>query len=147
MLVEPFEIGHRIRDIVEMSDGRLLLKTDDSYLIYIQPVDSSRFDDYEPSVRGKFLATQCQGCHTFKKGGASGIGPNLYQIVGRPIAAQEDFTYSPALKAIGGRWTTSELEKFLKNPNLFAPGTEMQVNSSLTKEQIASLVAYLETLQ
>lgn len=146
VLIEPFEIGHRIRDIVEMHDGRIALKTDDSHIVYIEPVGTDSFDNYEPAVQGKFLATQCQGCHTFDRGGAAGIGPNLYQIVGRKVAADGNFTYSPALQAVEGEWTPEKLKQFLTDPSQFAPGTDMLTSSSLTEEQVSSLVAYLETL-
>ena len=147
VLVETLRIGHRIRDITESSDGRIILKTDDDLLIFIQPVNFRKFDDFELSVRGKYLATQCQGCHTFNRGGALGIGPNLYQVIGKPIARKDNFEYSPALKAVGGRWTTEALLRFLKDPESFAPGTAMQTNASFTDEQVSSLVAYLETLR
>ena len=113
----------------------------------IQPIDASKFDDFDPWVRGKFLARQCRGCHTFDRVGASGIGPNLFQVVGRSVASKTDFKYSPGLVAVGGRWTADSLERFLRNSNSFAPGTAMQTISSLTDEQILSLVAYMETLQ
>jgi glucose/arabinose dehydrogenase len=34
---EPIPIGHRIRDIAEMADGSIVLKTDDNFLVYIEP--------------------------------------------------------------------------------------------------------------
>jgi hypothetical protein len=34
---EPIPIGHRIRDIAETADGRIVLKTDDNFLVYIEP--------------------------------------------------------------------------------------------------------------
>jgi cytochrome c len=128
-------------------DGRLVLKADDDLLITIQPVDFTKTDDFEPWVRGKFLATQCQGCHTFDRNGASGIGPNLYKVAGRPIGSLNDFEYSPALKSVGGRWTNSALLEFLKDPESFAPGTEMRMNASFTDGQLSDLAAYLDSLQ
>ena len=91
VLVETLRIGHRIRDITESWDGRIIRKTDDDFLIFIQPVNFSKFDDFEPWVRGKYLATQRKGCHTFNRGGASGIGLNLYQVMGKPIASKDNF--------------------------------------------------------
>src|SRR5579864_2410349 len=37
--------------------------------------------------RGEAVTKQCAACHTFNKGGANGIGPNLYGVVGRPRAS------------------------------------------------------------
>ena len=72
VLLEPLTIGHRIRDITESLDGRIVLKTDDDLLIFIRPAVLSEFDDFDPSVRGEYLAAQCEGCHTFDRGGPSG---------------------------------------------------------------------------
>lgn len=146
VLVEPLAIGHRIRDMVESSDGRLVLKTDDHLLIFIEPVDVNGVEAVEPALLGKYLASQCQGCHTFNRGETPGIGPNLYKIFGRPIASKDDFDYSPALRAVSGRWTADALRSFLKDPESFAPGTAMQMSASLTDDQISNLVRYLETL-
>jgi mono/diheme cytochrome c family protein len=35
---------------------------------------------------GESAARACQACHTFDQGGAHRVGPNLWDIVGRPIA-------------------------------------------------------------
>ncbi len=34
---EPIPIGHRIRDIAETADGSIVLKTDDNFLVYLEP--------------------------------------------------------------------------------------------------------------
>ena len=34
---EPIPIGHRIRDIAEIADGSIVLKTDDNFLVYLEP--------------------------------------------------------------------------------------------------------------
>src|SRR5690606_29312120 len=39
VFAEPIPIGHRIRDIVEMSDGTLALKTDDDVILFVRPLD------------------------------------------------------------------------------------------------------------
>ena len=50
----------------------------------------------------------CTTCHTFTEGGKSGIGPNLYGVVGGPHAHMEGFNYSNALKGKTGDWTFDE---------------------------------------
>ena len=47
--------------------------------------------------RGQRSAKKCAACHTFDEGGASRVGPNLYNIVGRPLGAEQGFAYSQAL--------------------------------------------------
>ena len=37
---EPIPIGHRIRDIAETANGSIVLKTDDNFLIYLEPEQS-----------------------------------------------------------------------------------------------------------
>ena len=149
MFVEPIAIGHRIRDIVEALDGSIVLKTDDNFLIYLQPIDvnSSDVTDLSPVLRGQLLAGQCRGCHTFESGGAGGIGPNLWGVVGRPVASLGDFQYSEGLRAVGGRWTRTALRSFLRNPGSFAAGNAMEMTTTYDDEQLSDLIAYLQTLR
>jgi len=145
IFAEPIPIGHRIRDIVEASDGQIVLKTDDDLVIFIRPLGATSIENLAPQDRGKFLAKQCQGCHTFEPDGASGIGPNLHGIVGRPIGSVEGYEYSEALTAKDGEWTADTLAKFVQDPEAFAPGTAMQLNATYTPEQLSDLIAYLKT--
>src|SRR5258708_40052907 len=44
--------------------------------------------------RGEDAAKVCLACHTFEKGGAAKLGPNLWCVVGRKRATLEAFDYS-----------------------------------------------------
>ena len=46
---------------------------------------------------GETAAKKCAACHSFDKGGANKVGPGLWGVVNRPIAAHEGFSYSEAL--------------------------------------------------
>jgi cytochrome c len=96
--------------------------------------------------RGTNVAKQCAACHTFEKGGPNRVGPNLWGIVGRPVASHPGFNYSAAMKAKGGTWTIEELNEFLRNPRAHIPGTAMTYAGLPRGNQRADLIAYLNTL-
>jgi cytochrome c len=96
--------------------------------------------------RGEAIAKQCAVCHTFQKGGPNNIGPNLWDIVGRPRASEPGFTYSDAMKAKGGTWTIDELNMFLTNPRGYIPGTKMTFAGLPRGNQRADVIGYLNTL-
>src|SRR5581483_7906550 len=85
----------------------------------------------------------CKVCHTFNKGGAALVGPNLYGVVGRKIASVEGFNYTPALKAHEGDWTFDKLDAWLTNPAAFAPGTMMAFPGIPEAKKRADVIAYL----
>lgn len=98
------------------------------------------------AAAGERRSAICRSCHTFEKGGANGAGPNLWEIVGRPVASHEGFNkYMPALKAFGGEWTYERLDAFLENSAELVPGTGMAQRFPKA-EQRAELLAYLATL-
>jgi cytochrome c2 len=149
VLVEPLSIGHRVRDIIETAAGGIVLKTDDNFLVFLDPVSATGAGSttLSPAERGQVLSAQCQGCHTFTRDGAEGIGPNLWRIVGRDIAGGRDFEYSEALRTMAGDWTEESLRRFLADPGRFAPGTTMQSTATYTEQQLSDLIAYLGTLR
>jgi cytochrome c len=97
--------------------------------------------------RGEAAAKPCVACHTFEKGGQNKIGPNLWDIVNRPIASHQGFAYSEALKAKSGEtWTYDNVSHFIQNPKGFAPGTKMTYAGMKKDDTRADLIAYLRTL-
>lgn len=88
----------------------------------------------------------CSACHSIQPGGAALIGPNLWSVVGRPVAGVQGFEYSPDLKAIGGTWTPQRLDQFLAGPMTFAPGTRMGFVGLADPQERANVIAYLATL-
>jgi cytochrome c len=86
----------------------------------------------------------CKVCHSFDKDGPTMIGPGLYGVVGHKIAAHEGFNYTPALrKHEDQEWTFENLDKWLKNPQEFAPGTSMAFPGIPDTQKRANVVAYL----
>jgi cytochrome c len=48
-------------------------------------------------THGEKVFKKCSACHSIEAGGSNKIGPALYNVVGRKIAAVEDYKYSKAL--------------------------------------------------
>jgi cytochrome c len=96
--------------------------------------------------KGQGAFKKCAACHSSDKGGPNKVGPNLYGIVGRPVASHAGFNYSAALKGKGGEWTYEEISKFIQNPKGYAPGTIMAFAGVPSGQERADLLAYLRTL-
>jgi len=96
--------------------------------------------------RGQAASQKCAACHSFNKGGAAMVGPNLWGVLGRPKASMPGFNYSPALKAKGGEWTVDDLDHFIANPRATVPGTAMTFAGVPRAAERADLIAFLNSL-
>jgi len=99
-------------------------------------------------AKGEAVFAKCGSCHTITQGGANGIGPNLYAVLGEGIAAgRGGFAFSDALKtagaAKGGKWSFEAMDEWLTSPKAFAPGTKMTFAGLTKPEDRANLLAYL----
>ncbi len=95
---------------------------------------------------GERVFNKCRACHRLEKG-ANGVGPHLFDVVGRDIASAEGFRYSDALTALDGAWTEDKLNAWLEGPRAFAPGNRMSFPGLRKIEERASVVAYLKTIK
>jgi cytochrome c len=95
--------------------------------------------------QGTADAKVCLTCHNLGKGQGKKIGPNLYGVVGRPVASESDFNYSAALKAKGGKWTFDALNKWLTDPRADVPGTAMLFPGMPSEKHRADLIDYLNS--
>ena len=96
---------------------------------------------------GQAIFKSCTACHTPDKDGKSGTGPNLWGIIGRPVASSSTFPrYSPAMKAKGGSWTFEAIAPYLNDPRGTVPGNQMAFAGVKSNEDLADVLAYLRTL-
>jgi cytochrome c len=96
--------------------------------------------------KGKAVFKKCEACHTAVKGGANKIGPNLWGIVGRPVASHEGFGYSSALKKEQGNWDYEKINHFIVAPGKMVPGTKMTFAGLDKVGDRADVIAYLRSL-
>lgn len=97
-------------------------------------------------ARGEKAVAKCKACHVFEKGGPNKVGPDLYGVIDRPVAAHEGFNYSAALKSKGGKWDFEAINAFIANPKQAVPGTIMAFAGIAKPEERADILAYLRTL-
>lgn len=97
------------------------------------------------ATAGKSIFRKCQGCHTATQP-VNRVGPTLMNLVGRPVASNENFRYSDAMRAFGqGKvWDEATLTEYLAAPRDVVEGTNMAFPGLKTPEEIADVIAYLK---
>ena len=97
--------------------------------------------------KGMATAKACAACHDFSKGGPNKVGPNLWDVVERPMGTAANFTYSDGFKAMGAKpWGYDDLNTWLKMPKEFIKGTKMAFGGIGNEQDRANVLAYLATL-
>ena len=100
------------------------------------------------AAKGQQTAKVCLQCHTFDKGGANKIGPNLFGIMEENIASVANYQFSQALAAHKGeKWDPDRLNLWLSKPQEFAKGTKMTFPGLPKVQDRADVVSYLESLK
>ena len=86
--------------------------------------------------------TKCAACHSVD---ANRVGPRMQGVVGRPVASAPGYTYSPALKKLGGTWTPARIDQFLSGTQKLAPGSKMYLRLADPKQR-RLIVGYLQSV-
>ena len=109
----------------------------------VQAVDISALLAMGNVDHGKSVFKKCSACHSVKKGGKNKIGPALYNVLGRNVAALSDYKYSKALIAYGKSWTFDEMNGFLIKPQAHIKGTKMAFAGLKKEKDRASVILYM----
>jgi cytochrome c len=99
-------------------------------------------------AKGERSVSKCAICHTIEKDGPVRVGPNLWGVVGRPVAKAAGFSYSDGMKEKGektGTWVPNELDTFLTKPENVVPGTRMIFPGLPDQQERADIITYLNT--
>ena len=125
-------------------------------------VAAPAFADADPT-KGENSFKKCKSCHSIVaadgtevvKGGKT--GPNLWGIVGNPVASSADFKYGDgilAAKEKGAVWDEAQLVTYLSDPNAWIKTTsgddaaKSKMTFKLPKaEDAEDMAAYLATLK
>ena len=152
VFAEPIRVGERVRDLVQMADGAILLWLDSGHFIELHEVPAGESmlpvpltaDEQERGL-GRIL-NQCAGCHEFGPAIPETKAPRLWGVLGRKIGESGFRATSDALKAKQGAWNETSLKAFLSDPQAFAPGTNMP-GVPMDAGSMDAVVAYLKRLR
>ncbi|GAA3996470.1 cytochrome c family protein [Sphingomonas humi] len=131
----PEKMGYPIEGVVE-EGGAGAAEAEQPIEFYLASADVAK---------GAEVFKKCQACHNVEQGGANGLGPNLYHVVGEPVGKGRGFAWSDALAGHGGTWDWKTLGEWLANPKKFAPGTKMTFAGLSNPQDRANVIAYLNS--
>jgi cytochrome c len=97
---------------------------------------------------GEAAFARCQACHTINAGGANGIGPALYGVVGRGVGAHAGFAFSEAMvahRSVDPTWSLDALDQFINAPARYVDGTKMSFAGLRDTTARVNLIAYLRS--
>ena len=128
---------------VELPDDGAKQISEESTMKADDKVDISALMALGDIAHGEKVFKKCSACHSIEAGGGNKIGPALYNVVGRKIAAVEDYKYSKALVEYEKKWSFEELNGFLIKPQKWIKGTKMAYAGLRKEKDRASVILYL----
>lgn len=99
-----------------------------------------------PDERAAQLFRTCAACHSFGEGEPAKIGPNLWDVVGRPVASYPGFNYSERLARRGGVWDEANLMAFFSEQKFLEQGTHMAFRNMVSVRDKELIIGMLKTL-
>jgi cytochrome c2 len=133
---EQIPLGTPIRAVAQQASGTLAVLTDDDRVWLLRArkgglaIEAFRAAAKD-AVQGESLAAKvdsaivaCAECHSFEPD-SNDASPTLANLWGRSIASTDYARHSPRLSARSDHWDAATLDKFLSDPQRFAPGTTM----------------------
>ena len=109
----------------------------------VEEVDISALLALGTVEHGEKVFKKCTACHVVNKGGANKIGPVLYGVLGRKVAAISDYKYSKAMASYDKNWTFEEMNGYLRKPQSYIKGTKMAFAGLRKEKDRASVILYL----
>ena|SRR5436305_1878260 len=109
-------------------------------IVCVNPRPGFAADDV--SAGQALYQSKCTGCHSVD---TDRVGPRHRNVVGRKVASVPGYDYSPALKKLGGVWTSARLDRWLSGTQKMAPGSKMYIEID-DPTQRRLLIAYLKSV-
>ena len=130
-----------IRDLTFLPDGRLALLLDSDRVKLLRRIDEERTAMLNCAT-SRLFALRCAECHSLSEK-THRAGPHLVGALGRRAGAVEGFAdFSDALRSLDRDWTPGDMERYLVDPQGFAPGTTM-TGPALTAEEARQIVGLI----
>jgi cytochrome c len=129
------QMGYPIAGVVEEGEGGG--EAEQPIAHYLQTADAAR---------GEAVFRKCAACHNADQGGANALGPNLFGVMGEPIATgRGGFAFSEALRSHGGNWDWENMSQWLRSPRNFAQGTKMTFAGLGDPQERADVMVFLNS--
>lgn len=127
--------GYQVEGVTDVADGAPKEEA---------PIDIPTLMANANVEEGAKVVKKCISCHSLEKGGSNKIGPNIWDVVDKPIGKKAGFVYSKAMAGLDGNWDQEHLFHFLHKPSKYLPGTKMAFIGLSKPQDIANLIAFLK---
>lgn len=91
-------------------------------------------------ARGAVIYERCAACHALQ---SDRTGPHHCGLIGRRAGSVPGFIYSPAMRKSRIIWTEANLDRFIKAPMAFIPGTAMGYDGIKNDAERHDLLVFL----